>query len=229
MAHLDWLPTREQDLLDLMERWLLWLLDAIRQVAFGWDAVDCTTVTGKITAFVTARTSYEADLSPGNRVTKDNAKNTAVESMRNFANSDIRHNKKMQDADKLFLGIHVADTTPTASPVPTSWPVSHYDLNTVRQVGVTSEDSASGRKALPHGVRWVEHTWVVFKPGEAIPEPLPNIVTFDQFETWTKPSETCKLQFTEALRRGAIAHTSRWVNTRSEPGPWAPIQVVTIP
>jgi hypothetical protein len=69
----------------------------------------------------------------------------------------------------------------------------------------------------------------VFPPGESPPDPLPNIVTLDQFETWTKPSETCKLQFTEALRRGAIVHTSRWVNTRSDPGPWAPMEVVTIP
>jgi hypothetical protein len=70
---------------------------------------------------------------------------------------------------------------------------------------------------------------MVVKPFEPVPEPLPNIITFDEFETWTKASEPCILQFTEALRRGAIVHTSRWVNTRSEPGPWAPIEVITIP
>jgi hypothetical protein len=115
------------------------------------------------------------------------------------------------------------------SAIPTTWPVSHYDLNTPRQLSVTSEDSSSHHKALPNGVRWIEHTWMVIKPFEPLPDPIPNIITFDQFETWTKPSEPCVLQFTEALRRGAIAHTSRWVNTCSEPGPWAPIEVVTIP
>jgi hypothetical protein len=81
-------------------------------------------------------------------------------------------------------------------------------LNTPHQIGVTSEDSESHRKAMPKGVRWIEHTWLVFKPGEVIPEPLPDIVTFNQFETWTKPSEPCILHFTKGLRHGAIAHTS---------------------
>jgi hypothetical protein len=132
-------------------------------------------------------------------------------------------------AQYLGLGLNLPDSTATPSAIPTTWPVSHYDLNTPRQVGVTAEDSVSRRKALPEGARWIEHAWLVFKPGETVPDPPPNIITFDQFETWTKPSEPCILRFTEDLRRGAIAHTSRWVNTRSEPGPWAPIEVVTIP
>jgi hypothetical protein len=226
---MDWIPKREQDAIDLMDKWIQWVGDIVRQAAFGWNVGECTELTDKITAFITARSNYESDASPENHLTKENAKNVAVKAMREFANSDIRYNKKMQGADKLFLGIRTPDTTHTPAAIPTSWPVSHYDLNTSRQIGVVSEDSVSGRKAMPKGVRWVEHTWLVFKPGEPIPEPLPNIITFDQFESWTKPSETCKLLFTEDLRRGAIAHTSRWVNTRSEPGPWAPIQVITIP
>jgi hypothetical protein len=50
---------------------------------------------------------------------------------------------------------------------------------------------------------------MVVKPFEPVPESIPNIITFDQFETWTKASEPCILQFTETLRRGAIVHTSR--------------------
>jgi hypothetical protein len=136
---------------------------------------------------------------------------------------------RISPEEYLALGLSLPDKTATPSDIPTTLPLSHYDLNTGRQIGITSEDSQSGRKAMPDGVRWIEHTWLVFKPGEVVPEPLPDIINFDQFETWTKPSEPCILRFTESLRRGAIAHTSRWVNTRSEPGPWAPIEVVTIP
>jgi hypothetical protein len=136
---------------------------------------------------------------------------------------------KVSPEQYLSLGLNLPDGISTPAPTPATWPISHYDLNTLRQVGVTSEDSGNGRKALPDGVGWIEHTWRVFLPGEPIPEPMPNIASFDQFETWTKASEPCILRFNEALRRGAIVHTSRWVNTRSEPGPWAPIEVVTIP
>jgi hypothetical protein len=212
-----------------MDKWTQWLGDVAKQVAFGWDAVTNTGVTAKIAAYITARNTYLDDNSTEHRIARDNAKTAAEEAMRLFATQYIRNNPKMKDEEKFFMGVHIADKTATPSAIPTTWPLSHYDLNTPRQIGVTSEDSENRRKALPDGVRWIEHTWMVIKPFEPVPDPIPNIVTFDQFETWTKPSEPCILPFTEALRRGAIAHTSRWVNTRSEPGPWAPIEVVTIP
>jgi hypothetical protein len=40
MAHSDWVPTREQDLVDLAERWKARLSDAAKQAAFGWDATE---------------------------------------------------------------------------------------------------------------------------------------------------------------------------------------------
>ncbi|MDR3276800.1 MAG: hypothetical protein LBT11_06305 [Treponema sp.] len=225
----DWLPRREQDLLDLMKHWTEWLDDTAKQTAFGWDPAACTVVTDQITGFRTARAAYQDDDSTENRIARDNARKAAEGAMRTFATEAVRNNPKMKDEDKYYLGVRVADKISTPAPKPETWPVSHYDLNTPRQIGVTSRDSESGRKAMPQGVRWIEHTWMVIKPGDPLPSPLPNIKDFDQFETWTRPSKPCVLPFTENLRRGAIAHTSRWVNTHSNPGPWAPIELVTIP
>jgi hypothetical protein len=212
-----------------MDRWLKRLRDAVFQALFEWKAADCSAVADKIEAFMAAWNVYKAALSPARRLIKDSAKAVAVGAMRDFANSSIRYNSNMSDDDKLFFGIHAVKAAPTPSPVPKSWPVSSYDLNTFRQIGVVSVDSVSGRKALPRGVRSVEHAWIVFQPGSTIPKPLPDIILFNRFKNWTRPRETCKLEFTEALRRGAIAHTSRWINTCSEPGPWGPVVVVTIP
>jgi hypothetical protein len=71
MAHSDWVPTREQDLVDLAEKWKAGLSDTAKITAFGWDQTECAEVLGKITAFLTARTAYETDNSTGNRIAKD--------------------------------------------------------------------------------------------------------------------------------------------------------------
>ncbi|GHT67132.1 hypothetical protein FACS1894110_12050 [Spirochaetia bacterium] len=61
MAHSDWIPAREQDLADLAEKWTTTLADTAKQTAFGRVAAECTATAGKITAFLTARSAYEAD------------------------------------------------------------------------------------------------------------------------------------------------------------------------
>ncbi|MDR2516695.1 MAG: hypothetical protein LBC88_04855, partial [Spirochaetaceae bacterium] len=74
----DWIPTREQDLVDLSQKWAAALADTAKIAAFGWDPAECTAVLGKINAFLTARTAYEADNSTAKRLAKDEAKEEAV-------------------------------------------------------------------------------------------------------------------------------------------------------
>jgi hypothetical protein len=74
MAHFgDWVPSREQDLVDLGVKWIDILGDTNKQVTYGWDPATCTFVIGKITAFLTARAAYEQVNSTENRITKDEA------------------------------------------------------------------------------------------------------------------------------------------------------------
>lgn len=74
MAHTDWIPTREQDLIDLCGKWTVILGDAVKITAYGWDQTQCTEVLGKINGFLTARTAYEADDSSAKRLAKDEVK-----------------------------------------------------------------------------------------------------------------------------------------------------------
>ena len=61
----------------MAEKWKAGLSDAAKITAFGWEQAECAEVAGKITAFLTARTTYETDNSTGNRITKDEAVDAA--------------------------------------------------------------------------------------------------------------------------------------------------------
>jgi hypothetical protein len=45
MVHSDWIPAREQDLVDLCEKWTQFLSNSGKQTEFGWAASECTTLT----------------------------------------------------------------------------------------------------------------------------------------------------------------------------------------
>ncbi|MDR2095622.1 MAG: hypothetical protein LBP76_08910 [Treponema sp.] len=44
MPSSDWIPAREQDVVDLSEKWNVTLSDTAKQTAFGWDAAECAAV-----------------------------------------------------------------------------------------------------------------------------------------------------------------------------------------
>ncbi|MDR2193227.1 MAG: hypothetical protein LBP19_01990 [Treponema sp.] len=94
MAHSDWMPTREQDLVDLCVPWKAELENPANITAYSWEQADVTAALGKIAAFLTARFAYEVDNSTAKRLDKDET----TDAMRDFANSSIRLNKKMSDA-----------------------------------------------------------------------------------------------------------------------------------
>jgi hypothetical protein len=98
----DWLPTREQDLADLCQKWKTGLSDAANVTAFGWKQADVTAALTAVDGFLTARTAYEEDDSSKNRLKKDEAKDAAKSAMRDFANTSLRFNKMMRDVDELL-------------------------------------------------------------------------------------------------------------------------------
>jgi hypothetical protein len=119
MAHFsDWIPSREQDLVDLIAKWILILGDAVRQALYGWIQAACVAVIDKMEAFLAARNAYAQVNSTENRVAKDEAKTTAVEAMREFARESIRFNKKVDDETRVFLGLRIVDNVRSTIPTP---------------------------------------------------------------------------------------------------------------
>jgi hypothetical protein len=216
MAHSDWVPSREQDLVDLSAKWTTGLANPASQTAFGWDAAECAATAQKITAFMTARSTYETDNSTRNRIAKDEAKVEAVDAMRDFANSSIRFNKKMTNEDKLVYGIRPADTTQTSHPKPESQPdtdvlptLNHYEHR------VNALNHALGDTSKPADAYGVRYAWQVGGEKPTSGEDLPKTV----FSRRTHHIVT----HTEADKGKTAYYATCYENGKGEAGSWSPI------
>jgi len=119
MAHFnDWIPAREQDLVDLSVRWTETLDVPDNQAAYGWNENDCAYVTSTIATFLTARGVYEQVNSTENRIVKDERKVSTTAGMREFARSSIRFNRKVGDEVRVYLGVRIIDNSRTSIHIP---------------------------------------------------------------------------------------------------------------
>jgi hypothetical protein len=221
MAHTDWIPTREQDLVDLGGKWTVILGDTAKITAYGWDQAEYTEVSGKINGFLTARSAYETDNSSVKRLAKDEAKGEAIDAMREFANSSIRYNKKMPDADKLIMGIHPTDATPTSHPVPVSQPetvventTNHFE-HKIKALNRGRNDSS--KPADAYGVRYA---WQVGGEKPAKGEDLPK----SKFSRKTSYVVT----HTEADKAKTVYYAACYENGKGDTGPWSPVEEAII-
>jgi hypothetical protein len=118
MTNEDWLPVKEQDLADLIEVWILILSDAAKVAAFGWIQADVADVLDKLNAFLTARAAYVADDSSSRLHAKNAGRDAVKSAMRDFANSSVRYNKRVDDETKERLLNGKRDATRTDVPDP---------------------------------------------------------------------------------------------------------------
>jgi hypothetical protein len=229
MTH-DWLPAVELVLVQLMLTWDLWLSDVAKRTLYGWDAAECTKVIIAIGNFFVVRDEYLADNSSVKRLVKNQKKAIAVALMRDFANSSIRYNKKMPDADKLVLGVPVRDPhhTPQADPTDLvdfqfeSLPSDHRLIMPYRIAGASSHG-----KDRYHGVE--VRIWIL--PLDA-PGPLSA-----EHPGWRSEISTAtpwKHTFAEAEIGMRLHVVMRWENgsvskdRSSGKGPWSGFQSVVI-
>jgi hypothetical protein len=217
----DWIPTREQDLVDLCGKWAAVLADTEKITAYGWDQAECTAVLGMVNGFLTARSAYEADNSTAKRLVKDEAKDETVDAMRDFANSSIRFNKKMDDPAKLFMGIHPKDSTPTVHGTPTSQPdttventPNHYEHR------VRALNHATGDAHKPADAYGVRYSWQVGGEKPASGADLPK----SKFSRKTAHI----VQHTEADKGKTAYYSTCYENGKGDTGPWSPIEEAII-
>jgi hypothetical protein len=213
----DWLPTREQDLVDLCGKWALALADQAKITAFGWDQTECTAVLGAINAFLTARTAYEADDSSAKRLAKDEAKEEAKDAMRDFANTSIRFNKKMGDADKLVFGIRPTDKIQTTHGTPTSQPdtvvensVNHFEH---KVKALNHETGDASKPADTYGVRYAWQAGGT-KPASGA----------DLGKTKFSRKTTLTITHTEADKGQPAFYATCYENSKGDTGPWSPVE-----
>jgi hypothetical protein len=222
MAHYDdWIPGREQDLVDLMAKWNTWLGDAAKQTAFGWDTAECALVVSKIGAFLAAREAYEADKSPEKRLDKDEAKAAAVAAMRGFANTSVRFNTKMTEADKMVLGIRPKDATSTAHPVPAVKPDLDAEPSGKGKHTVTAINPQTQSKKKPLLVKGVAFACKVRLPAEpkADPKDMPSLF---------QAAAVKNFQWPEADYGKVADYAAAYENEGGKRGPWSGVASVII-
>jgi hypothetical protein len=224
MAHKDWMPSREQDLVDLQNKWLDGLASPVYKSQFGWNEAEITAASTAITKFHGARNAYANDNSTGNRISKDEAKVVSVDAMRTFANTSIRFNQKMSGEYKNIFGVDEKDMTYTSHEAPKEQPSLQVENTRVRfqhQLrALNQETGATGKPADAYGVRY---SWQVSAaPGErpAKGEDLPK--------TKFSRKTTITITHTEAEKGKAVYYAACYENAKGESGPWSLIEEAII-
>jgi hypothetical protein len=220
MAHSDWVPTKEQSLVVLCEKWRAWLKDPVRVAAFGWNKADVDLILLKIDAFLTAQAAYEAVDSTAKRIAKDEAKVEAVSAMRNFANFSIRFNKNMDDAQKFVLGVH-PKAAPTNRGKPDSQPYTEIN-NTVNRFEhkIRALNRVGRGSSKPIDVYGVRYAWQVGGEKPESGEDLPK----SKFSRKT----SITIAYTEADKAKTAYYSTCYENGKGEAGPWSPIEEAVI-
>jgi hypothetical protein len=217
----SWFPTREQDLVELCEKWHIGLGVPANILGFGWRQAEVDGTLGKIDGFLAARTAYEDTDSTKNRLIKDEAKEEAERAMRDFANSSIRYNPLMRPEDKLIYGIHPADHTLTTGKEPGSYPEAETDTSVIRQLTIHFWDSITKKRGKPHGVHGAEIRWAILGHEPLTVEELINSA-FDTASPFT-------LKFDESQRGMRVYFCLRWESTSNLKGPFGEIYSAIIP
>jgi hypothetical protein len=212
----DWIPTREQDFVDLCLKWKAELENPANIAAYGWDQTEVTATLGNIDAFLTARSAYEADNSTAKRLAKDEAKEDAKDAMRDFANSSIRFNKKMSDAQKLVFGVRPADKTPTSHQPPVSQPDTVVE-NTPNHFEhrIRALNHTTGKTSKPADAYGVRYAWQVGGDRPASGKDLPK----SQFSR--KPAFI--VSHTEAEKGKTAYYATCYENGKGDMGKWSPV------
>jgi hypothetical protein len=218
----DWIPKREQDFVDLCEKWIAVLLDPVKVAEYGWVQAECDAVADTIHTFLTARNAYETDNSSANRLTKDEARENAVNAMRDFANASIRFNKKMDDAAKLAMGVHPQDTTPTIHGRPTSQPDTVVE-NTVNHFEhkVKALNHATNKAGKPADAYGVRYAWQVGGERPASGEKIMGKTLFSR-----KASHI--VTHNEADKATTCYYATCYENSRGDQGSWSPVEEAVI-
>ncbi|MDR3115270.1 MAG: hypothetical protein LBU25_07100 [Treponema sp.] len=212
----DWIPDREQDLMDLCHTWVRVLSDPVQVGAYGWDQAEVTAVLGVINAFLTARSAYEADNTTTKRLVKDEAKGETIDGMRDFANSSIRFNKHMDDPAKKALGVHTRDSTPTFHGPPEDQPATEVE-NTFNHYEhrVRAMNPRRGDHSKPPGVHGVRYAWQLGGEKPAQGEDLPK--------TKFSRKTTLMVRHTEADKGKPVYYAACYENSKGDQGKWSPV------
>lgn len=216
MGHTDWVPTKEQNLMDFGRKWKVQLDDPAKIAAYGWDAAECAEVSRKITEFIAIRTDFVEDNSTRKRIIKDEAKETLIAALRDFANTSIRFNKKMSGPEKSYFGIQEPRHSERHIGPPTSQPgilvenTGNRFEHRIRARELGRQDAV--KPADAYGVRYA---WQVGGAKPASGEDLQKTKFSREISMVISHTETDKAK--------TVYYACCYENRRGQAGPWSPV------
>jgi hypothetical protein len=202
-------------------------VDLISQKAAAWGIPDTTKtkLTGGHTAWTAAQT--EAD-------NPDTRTSLAVEKARRLRGEDTANIRWMVNTyinpnalgtitteDRLDLGLHVKDATPTHHPAPTSRPDTDVEPSGKYQHTVIALDSATNKKEKPADAYGVRYAWQLGGTAPATPADLPK----SKFSR--KTSE--KFSWDPSDQGKPVHYATAYENSKGDQGPWSGIVSTIVP
>jgi hypothetical protein len=151
---------------------------------------------------------------------KNTARDVLVAKIRELAGFRLK-NPVISDVQRIAIGLHVRDTTPTNIPAPKSRPELDIDVVDFRRVKVLFHDMGSNSKAKPYGVNGAVIIYAVLDTPPADHSALIHSVLA------TRTPHI--LEFTEEERGKTVYVAICWQNEKGEKGPWSEIESAIVP
>jgi hypothetical protein len=130
-------------------------------------------------------------------------------------------NPIITDAQRITLGLHVHDKTPTHIPTPTTRPYFLLKVIATRQLRVIFGDEGSVSRAKPYAVNGA----VIFYKVSDTPVEDPEDLTHSVLATRSPYT----LTFTAAQSGKRVYIALQWQNERGEKCPWTDIHSIIVP
>lgn len=208
-----YLPQRDAEL----DTWALNFSTLITAApaTYGLSAPDGVAIA---TAYNTFHTAYLAATNPSTRTqaaveTKNLQKANLLNVVRGYA-ATIRANRAVTNANKMNLGLHVRDTTPTPVPPPATRPVLAIGRMTQGSMEVRATDEATpNRRARPNGAAGL----LLYRAVGTTAVNDPSEATFLTFVGKPEALST----FAPADNGKVATYFARWTNSKGEVGPWS--------
>lgn len=217
-------PTKDADFDDYYQRTVIYLNNNKVRLKISADNITSLNNYSRSWSII-----YPQSQNPDERTTAITNKKTAmrkdIETLLRKIYNDIPKSLLTAD-DRAALNLKARDTEPTPAPVPTTIPLVELHGGNGSQIVIRfrqegGEKGSSHRSAKPEKVSYMELCYKTSEPAPTSPDECnktidisksPNVMNFD-------PSFSGKRFYC----------FGRWMNTRSQPGPWTALMSVIIP
>lgn len=214
MASKDYIPKSVSGFNDWQKQAIAKLTE--NKTAWGLPEEQLTAITAQATAWDAFYPRY-ADKNNRSTVVVEE-KNVKMsnykKTLRTFFAEYILNNSKINDADRVSLGLSSRDRVATASVPPTTQPITKVDFSVRLQHTVSFTDSKTPTsKAKPAGVHGCQ-IWI--KVGDEAPTSAKEL---QYIATDTATPYLLEFDGTDAGK--TVYYWLRWVNKRGQTGPWS--------